>query len=411
MTSHKTPKPEERESHRCGCLLKTIMNFLVINSPNSVSTSTKRKREAERSLNWTVEETQVLLCAWSDERVQKSLAENLRNRHVFKHLSVRMSDMGFSRSPHQCRLRVKTLKANYVRAKLLRSVDSSQTGGFRYYAEMDAVLGRKALAGGGGSCLDSVAGTGGRHLGFFGEREGIQVDSVQGGLDGGVGARPLRQLVAEIKVEEDREVSTDGFEFHNAGFTSTMARTQGSVSLQESFLHSRVFSAPTEDDLSSEPPSETPNLPPPPPLHHPASPLPEPTPGPSAGPAPTDSRLPLEPALKHLSDCFQSLVSESRGLLERLEVQRREQGRWQQELLAQWLEREDRRQREAADREERRERARMEHEIRVLQLLTGLARQRSQPRCRCGRADTGEEALACRRLAAENGDGSDTGDL
>ena len=68
------------------------------------------KREAERSVNWTMEETQVLLCAWSDERIQKSLAENLRNRHVFKHLSARMCELGFSRSPHQCRLRVKTLK-------------------------------------------------------------------------------------------------------------------------------------------------------------------------------------------------------------------------------------------------------------------------------------------------------------
>uniref|UniRef100_A0A3Q3IW45 Myb/SANT-like DNA-binding domain-containing protein n=1 Tax=Monopterus albus TaxID=43700 RepID=A0A3Q3IW45_MONAL len=100
---------------------------------------------AERSVNWTVEETQVLLCAWSDERVQKSLAENLRNRHVFKHLSARMSEMGFSRSPHQCRLRVKTLKANYVRAKLQRSVDSLQPCTFKYFSEMDAVLGRRSL--------------------------------------------------------------------------------------------------------------------------------------------------------------------------------------------------------------------------------------------------------------------------
>lgn len=102
------------------------------------------KREAERSVNWTVEETQVLLCAWSDERIQKSLAENLRNRHVFKHLSARMSEMGFSRSPHQCRLRVKTLKANYVRAKLQRSINSSQPCTFKYFAEMDAVLGRRS---------------------------------------------------------------------------------------------------------------------------------------------------------------------------------------------------------------------------------------------------------------------------
>uniref|UniRef100_A0A8D3AVL7 Myb/SANT-like DNA-binding domain-containing protein n=1 Tax=Scophthalmus maximus TaxID=52904 RepID=A0A8D3AVL7_SCOMX len=103
--------------------------------------------KAERSVNWTVEETQVLLCAWSDERVQKSLAENLRNRHVFKHLSTRMSEMGFCRSPHQCRLRVKTLKANYVRAQLHRSVNGAQPCTFKYFAEMDAVLGPELLTG------------------------------------------------------------------------------------------------------------------------------------------------------------------------------------------------------------------------------------------------------------------------
>ncbi|XP_053277628.1 zinc finger and SCAN domain-containing protein 20 [Pleuronectes platessa] len=128
------------------------MNPPMINSTNSVST-TRRKREAERSVNWTVEETQVLLCAWSDERVQKSLAENLRNRHVFKHLSARMSEMGFARSPHQCRLRVKTLKANYVRAKLQRGVHSPQQCTFKYFAEMDAVLGRRSAGGEGGSLL------------------------------------------------------------------------------------------------------------------------------------------------------------------------------------------------------------------------------------------------------------------
>ncbi|XP_053181436.1 zinc finger and SCAN domain-containing protein 20-like, partial [Scomber japonicus] len=139
------------------------MNPPMINSTSSVST-TKKKREAERSVNWTVEETQVLLCAWSDERVQKSLAENLRNRHVFKHLSARMSEMGFSRSPHQCRLRVKTLKANYVRAKLQRSVDSSQPCSFKYFAEMDAVLGRRSAMMEGGPYFISPDRLSGIHL-------------------------------------------------------------------------------------------------------------------------------------------------------------------------------------------------------------------------------------------------------
>lgn len=63
-----------------------------------------------------------------------------------------------------------------------------------------------------------------------------------------------------------------------------------------------------------------------------------------------------------------------------LESQRQEHARWHQELLAQWLQREERRQRETAEREERREKARMEHEIRVLELLTNLSKQQG---CSC----------------------------
>lgn len=78
-------------------------------------------------------------------------------------------------------------------------------------------------------------------------------------------------------------------------------------------------------------------------------------------------------------------MSETRGLLVQLESQRQEQTRWHQELLAQWLQREERRQRENAEREERREKARMEHEIRVLELLTSLAREHG---CKCGGSQT-----------------------
>lgn len=193
------------------------------------------KREAERSVNWTVEETQVLLCAWSDERVQKSLAENLRNRHVFKHLSARMSEMGFSRSPHQCRLRVKTLKANYVRAKLQRSVDSSQPCSFKYFAEMDAVLGRRSAGeegpyfvsperiterhldsidriGGILPDLNSNAETGGNQFGSLGRSGRQRLSSLEERGD-----RQSWQLDSEVKLE-DREDSTDEFEFSDPGF-------------------------------------------------------------------------------------------------------------------------------------------------------------------------------------------------
>ncbi|KAM4616546.1 uncharacterized protein ACJ7VT_009397 [Polymixia lowei] len=407
------------------------MNPPMIISTNSVSTS-KRKREAERSVNWTVEETQVLLCAWSDERIQKSLAENLRNRHVFKHLSSRMSELGFSRSPHQCRLRVKTLKASYVRAKLQKSVDSSQPCSFKYFEEMDAVLGRRSLDGGGGSHLGSEEGMVGCHLGPMDRTENIRPNlsskTDMGGPHFGFMERPVRQhfnsleekggrqswqqLDPVVKVEEDREDSTDEYENSEAGFSQPLRERRHNIFL-ESSIHHEPSGTPAENNLSTPSPLlfPPPPPPPPPPLPPPAaSPLPPP-PDPGPGTTPSSSQphpesASLDPVLTHLSECFQRLVSETRGLLVQLENQRQEQARWHQELLSGWLEREERRQRETADREERREKARMEHEIRVLELLSSLAQQRTaagEHRCRCGGGQAAGEAASGPKHTAKDG--------
>lgn len=236
------------------CLLPTVstIEWLIVLSGVSVCAG---KREAERSVNWTEEETQVLLCAWSDERVQKSLAENLRNRHVFKHLSARMSEMGFSRSAHQCRLRVKTLKANYVRAKLQRSVDSSQPCTFKYFAEMDAVLGRRSAGGVEGPYfvspermtelhLDSIDRTGSipQDLNSNTELSGHNFASLGGtgrqrlsSLEGRGGRQPW-QLDSEVKLEE-REDSTDEFEFSDTGFPQCPRDRCHEVYLDSSIHH------------------------------------------------------------------------------------------------------------------------------------------------------------------------------
>lgn len=184
----------------------------------------------------------MLLCAWSDERVQKSLAENLRNRHVFKHLSARMSEMGFSRSPHQCRLRVKTLKANYVRAKLQRSVDSSQPCSFKYFAEMDAVLGRRSAGIEGGPCFVSPERMSGLHFDCI-DRTGSIPPDLNSNTDvvghnfsllgrTGRGCQSW-QLDSEVKTE-NREDSTDEFEFSDAGFTQHPRDRRSEVYLESS---------------------------------------------------------------------------------------------------------------------------------------------------------------------------------
>ncbi|KAM9360124.1 uncharacterized protein ABDE67_000746 [Symphorus nematophorus] len=318
-----------------------------------------------------------------------------------------MSEMGFSRSPHQCRLRVKTLKANYVRAKLQRSVDSSQPCTFKYFADMDAVLGRRSAGVEGGPYfisperhLDSIDRAGhippdlnsntevsGHHFGSSGRSGRQYLSSLEERED-----HQSWQLDSEVKLE-DREESTDEFEYSNTGF-SQHPRDRRHEVYPESTIHREISGTLVENSLSTPSPHVVPPpplAPSPPPLTQPAvSPLrAPPDPSPNNLPSPGHHHHPestcLEPALRHLSECFQRLVSETRGLLVQLESQRQEQARWHQELLAQWLQREERQQREAAEREERREKARMEHEIRVLELLTGLTREHG---CKCGGSQT-----------------------
>ncbi|XP_077376632.1 uncharacterized protein LOC144018414 [Festucalex cinctus] len=323
------------------------MNLPTINSTTSVST-TRRKREAERSVNWTAEETQVLLCAWSDQRVQKSLSENLRNRHVFKHLSARMSDAGFSRSPHQCRLRVKTLKANYARAKLQRSSDASRACTFKYFNQMDAVLGRPA-----DDPRNSVGPRFRAPVAEFAKRvlssAGREQPTSSSEENGGHQPWPL-DFHVKMENGQDSELS-DG------GLPEPLRETRQDLVLGLT-VH-RQPAAPTVEVVGS----------PPPPTSHAATPT-----------AP-------DPALQHLTHCYQQLLSETRALLAQLETQRQEQAARHQELLGQWLQR----QHESAEREERREKAHMEHRIQVLELLTCLVRERSSCKCRGGATEVSGE--------------------
>ncbi|XP_061672462.1 uncharacterized protein LOC133499021 isoform X2 [Syngnathoides biaculeatus] len=327
------------------------MSLPTINSTTSLST-TRRKREAERSVNWTVEETKVLLCAWSDQRVQKSLSENLRNRHVFKHLSARMSDMGFSRSPHQCRLRVKTLKANYARAKLQRRSDASQMCTFKYFDEMDAVLGRPVDGSGVGPRFPAPVAEFSDQFFSSPGRDQLSSSEEKGG-------RHPWKLGFHVKMENGEDS-----EFSDAGFPEPPRERRHDVYLASTVRPEPA--APSLEVASSTPPAVI--------VAAPAAPGDAPS---ASARLPDDSCLRMEPALQHLSQCYQQLLSETRTLLTQLERQRQEQATWHQDLLGQWIQR----QQEAAEREERREKAHMEHQIQVLELLTCLVREQQ---CKCG---------------------------
>ncbi|XP_034416919.1 ATP-dependent (S)-NAD(P)H-hydrate dehydratase isoform X1 [Cyclopterus lumpus] len=70
-----------------------------------------------RGFLWSDVETRTLLNIWGEQDIQVALDGNFRNSFVYRDVSRRLSAMGFERTPEQCRVRIKSLKRQYLLAK------------------------------------------------------------------------------------------------------------------------------------------------------------------------------------------------------------------------------------------------------------------------------------------------------
>ncbi|KAG7215790.1 hypothetical protein INR49_021913 [Caranx melampygus] len=70
-----------------------------------------------RGFLWSDVETRTLLNIWGEQDIQAALDGNFRNSFVYRDVSRRLGAMGFERTPEQCRVRIKSLKRQYLLAK------------------------------------------------------------------------------------------------------------------------------------------------------------------------------------------------------------------------------------------------------------------------------------------------------
>ncbi|XP_070694160.1 ATP-dependent (S)-NAD(P)H-hydrate dehydratase [Pempheris klunzingeri] len=70
-----------------------------------------------RGFLWSDIETRTLLNIWGEQDIQVALDGNFRNSFVYRDVSRRLGAMGFDRTPEQCRVRIKSLKRQYLLAK------------------------------------------------------------------------------------------------------------------------------------------------------------------------------------------------------------------------------------------------------------------------------------------------------
>lgn len=70
-----------------------------------------------RGFLWSDVETRTLLNIWGEQDIQTALEGNFRNSFVYRDVSRRLGAMGFDRTPEQCRVRIKSLKRQFLLAK------------------------------------------------------------------------------------------------------------------------------------------------------------------------------------------------------------------------------------------------------------------------------------------------------
>lgn len=98
----------------------------------------------EKTEPWHNKETKTLIGIWSEDEVQRELEGTVRNQKVFQKISQRMWELGYSRSPDRCRVKIKKLKQDYRRLKEYNKRNATSRKTNQWYEALDAVLGRRA---------------------------------------------------------------------------------------------------------------------------------------------------------------------------------------------------------------------------------------------------------------------------
>lgn len=98
-----------------------------------------------RGFLWSDVETRTLLNIWGEQDIQVALDGNFRNSFVYRDVSRRLGTMGFERTPEQCRVRIKSLKRQYLLAKEGNLRNNGQYHKIcKFYDTMEGILSNRA---------------------------------------------------------------------------------------------------------------------------------------------------------------------------------------------------------------------------------------------------------------------------
>ncbi|XP_053885384.1 zinc finger and SCAN domain-containing protein 20-like [Malaclemys terrapin pileata] len=96
---------------------------------------------AKRAPAWSNGELLDLITVWGEEAVPSQLRSSRRNYDTFGKVSKDMMERGHDRDALQCRIKVKTLRSAYRKAHDTNGRSGAPPTTYRFYKELDAILG------------------------------------------------------------------------------------------------------------------------------------------------------------------------------------------------------------------------------------------------------------------------------
>ena len=66
---------------------------------------------------WLSDETRTLISIWGEQNVQTQLDSVKRNKDIYEKIAFELSNMGYTKTWKQCRVKVKNLTQKYRKVK------------------------------------------------------------------------------------------------------------------------------------------------------------------------------------------------------------------------------------------------------------------------------------------------------
>ena len=96
-----------------------------------------------RGAAWSDAEVKALIGVWAEGDIQKEFDGTVRNKEIYKKLATDLQEQGYDRDWEQCKSKIKNLKTEYRTAKDNNNETGKGRKTFKYYDDLDKVLGHR----------------------------------------------------------------------------------------------------------------------------------------------------------------------------------------------------------------------------------------------------------------------------